>query len=193
MHSTFQAKAELRKIIKQKLSAISAGQFSAAGSYAAQQLHRIPCWGSFKSILAFSSMKDEMETQPIIETIEAAGKTVFIPQINGEDLVFCRIEKGGSNSDSGKPGSSRRALTLLPRDFPVLVLTPGLAFDRNLNRLGRGRSYYDRFFAGLDAAQRDFTAAGLCMDCQLVEEVPADYWDKKVDMLITESAIIFPS
>ena len=184
------SKSELRKKIKSRLAGIAAGQFSAAGSFAAQELKRIPGWDRYRSVLIFISKKDEMDTKPIMETIHAAGKSVFVPQINGDDLVFYRTEKGGSGQTG--QGCLNHAPTLLPGDFPALVLTPGLAFDRSFNRLGRGRSYYDRFFSKLDEAGSDYTAVGLCMTCQLVEAVPADTWDKMLDMLLTENALVLP-
>ena len=167
-------KQEIRKAVKSRLAAALPHQFTAAGKAAALLLPSIPGWDRFRSVLLFSSMKDEIDTRPIMETVHNAGKPLFIPTVTGETLVFYR-----------EPTADTAALAA--EDFPALVITPGLSFDRNLNRLGRGRSFYDRFFASLDAVQRDYTAMGICMDCQLVDEVPADPWDKKMDMLLTES------
>ena len=75
-------------------------------------------------------------------------------------------------------------------DFPTLVLTPGLAFDREGRRLGRGAGYYDRFFAELDKDSREYTALGLCMDFQIVEKVPVEPNDKKMDGLLTGTELI---
>ena len=179
------AKAELRNTIKSRIAAVPVQQLITAGSCAALLLPSIPGWERFRSVLLFSSMKDEIDTSPLIETIINAKKTVFIPQIEGEDMVFYQ-------AGHTCPGDGKNALALKPADFPALVITPGLAFDRNMIRLGRGRSFYDRFFTSLDAAHRDYTALGLCMDCQLADKIPADIWDKKMDMLLTESGLILP-
>ena len=174
------AKSELRKIVKSRLAALSREQIFTAGEFAANLLQQTPGWNTFCSVLAFISMKDEIDTRPILETILNEGKLLFVPRVEGEDLVF--YQTGQNNGNTGNP-----ALILKPTDFPALVITPGLAFDRNFNRLGRGRSFYDRFFTALDGESRDYTALGLCMDCQLVDKVPVDTWDKKIDMLLTES------
>ena len=175
------AKTELRNSIKSRLAAIPAQQFTAAGSSAALLLPAIPGWDTFRSVLAFFPMKDEIDTRPLMEIVLSTGKSLFVPQIKGETLVFCQIDQ------YNREPAEDLALTLKPADFPALVITPGLAFDRTMNRLGRGRSFYDRFLASLDAANREYTALGLCMECQLLDKIPAEPWDKKMDMLLTES------
>jgi 5-formyltetrahydrofolate cyclo-ligase len=66
-------------------------------------------------------------------------------------------------------------------DFPALIITPGLAFDRQGNRMGRGKGFYDRFFKGLKGLE--YKAAGLCMDFQVVHAVPVEQGDCKIDYL----------
>jgi 5-formyltetrahydrofolate cyclo-ligase len=75
-------------------------------------------------------------------------------------------------------------------DFPALIVVPGLGFDFRGNRLGRGRAYYDRFFArisqaGAFAAPAQFFALGYCAAVQLVPEVPADPWDRPMNGICT--------
>ena len=179
---TKKIKSELRKVIKSRLAAVLQQHLTATGNFAALMLSAIPGWDNFRSVLLFSSMKGkgEIDTMPVMETILNAKKSVFFPQIKREDLIFYRDTQ-----------TADAAGFLAAGDFPVLVITPGLAFDQNLNRLGRGRSFYDRFFAALDAAGRNYTALGLCMNCQLVEKIPVDPWDKKMDLLLTETGFIF--
>ena len=71
-----------------------------------------------------------------------------------------------------------------PEDGPALIATPALAFDRGGNRMGRGAGYYDRFFASLPP-QGDFFLCGFCLSVQIVDEVPMDTFDRKVNALCT--------
>ena len=71
-----------------------------------------------------------------------------------------------------------------------LVLVPGLAFDLQGNRLGRGAGYYDRFFTRLPS---DVPKIALAFDCQIVDLVPTDPHDMPVDMIITETGIHRPA
>ena len=175
-------KTELRKTVKFRLAAVAPQQFAAAGRKAAGELVRLSRWNEYRSVLVFISIKDEIDTRPIITAAFNSGKFVFAPKTDGDDPAFYQIGQNGSHTGG----------ILRPEDFPALVITPGLAFDRSLNRLGRGRSFYDRFFAAMDASKRNYTALGLCLDCQLFDEVPMDPWDKKLDMLLTESGFILP-
>ena len=175
------AKSELRTIIRSRLATLSQQQLTVAGEHAARQLSLIPGWDNYRSVLAFFSMKDEMDTQPLMETVLKTEKSLFVPRIEGELLVFYQINQDDT-------ANSSRILTA--DNFPALVITPGMAFDRRYYRMGRGRGYYDRFFAALDESGRNYTAIGLCMNCQLVDEVPAGTCDKKMDLLLTESGLI---
>jgi 5-formyltetrahydrofolate cyclo-ligase len=69
-----------------------------------------------------------------------------------------------------------------------LVVAPGLGFDKRGNRLGRGGSYYDRFFASerLRAARCGIGFAG-----QLVDEVPVTDHDVPVDFVVTDEGVCY--
>jgi 5-formyltetrahydrofolate cyclo-ligase len=65
-----------------------------------------------------------------------------------------------------------------------------LAFDREGNRLGRGKGYYDRFFAELDAEGYRYITIGFCMETQVVPRLPRESWDKKMNALCTAAEFI---
>jgi len=69
-----------------------------------------------------------------------------------------------------------------------VVIVPGLAFDREKNRLGRGKGFYDRFLKRLDKKTR---IVGVAFDFQLIPSIPAHPpRDEKVDLVVTESTCI---
>jgi 5-formyltetrahydrofolate cyclo-ligase len=149
-------------------------------------------------------MDDEIDTGPFFFKAEADGKSVFVPRIEGERLSFYRyIRPGGPRTALRQGGFGIREpepeTPLAPGDFPALVLTPGLAFDRWGCRLGRGRGFYDRFFAGLDAGclggppgrAHSYTAVGLCIGAQMVPEVPAEDHDKTMDLVLAGNSLFW--
>lgn len=62
-----------------------------------------------------------------------------------------------------------------------LILVPGLCFDRNGNRIGFGKGFYDSFLK----LNPNSLKIGLCPKECLLEKIPADEWDIRVDMVIT--------
>lgn len=67
-----------------------------------------------------------------------------------------------------------------------LVLVPGLGFDEQGNRLGRGRGFYDRF---LSHADFQGVTCAFALERQVVEHVPHDAHDVRVQMLVTEERV----
>ena len=60
-----------------------------------------------------------------------------------------------------------------------LVVVPGVAFSSDGKRLGRGKSFYDRFLPLVPRA----AFVGVCYPCQVVEQIPADPWDIGMDIV----------
>jgi 5-formyltetrahydrofolate cyclo-ligase len=189
----------LRNAIKARLSALLPEDFSTQGAAVAARLRESPYWDRYETLLLFLSLPREIDTRPLLDAALGAGKRIFAPRF----VRTGRIEKQGGTPGSlmfyrvcsaagpwalgpfgiREPGVLTGPLTAA--DFPALVIVPGMAFDPQGARLGRGGGYYDRFLAELDARGRDYRAIGLCMSCQLVEEVPVEKWDKKMDGVYT--------
>ena len=68
------------------------------------------------------------------------------------------------------------------------LIIPMLAFDSNLNRLGYGGGFYDRFIQKIEK-QNNCVKIGLALSCQKINKVPVDKYDKKMDFIITEKRI----
>ena len=67
-----------------------------------------------------------------------------------------------------------------------LILIPGLAFTPDGQRLGRGGGFYDRYLARLPARA---TKLGVCFQCQVVESLPSEAHDQRMDAIVTENGI----
>ncbi|MDR2773911.1 MAG: 5-formyltetrahydrofolate cyclo-ligase [Tannerella sp.] len=79
------------------------------------------------------------------------------------------------------PGPGNMPAKLIPAENIDLFIVPGIAFDRECNRLGRGKGFYDTFLSGTNKP-----AIGLCFGFQLKEHIPAEAHDRKMTMVITE-------
>lgn len=67
---------------------------------------------------------------------------------------------------------------------PKVFLVPGLGFTKNMQRIGRGKGFYDRYLVS-----RDCVKIGVCSEIQLVDEIPTDEFDVKMNFLITDKEI----
>jgi 5-formyltetrahydrofolate cyclo-ligase len=68
----------------------------------------------------------------------------------------------------------------------ALICVPGVAFTPGGARLGRGGGYYDRLLAGLGPG---IVTAGLSYSFQLIDRLPQEAWDRRLDLVFTESAV----
>jgi 5-formyltetrahydrofolate cyclo-ligase len=207
------SKPELRRELKNYLASLSPELFTREGERAAAFLAGHPLWGEYNTLLLFLSIKNEIDTGPLLEAALKADKKVFAPRIEGENLAFYRIfsssgpwregpfgirEPAAGSGRSGRPektaprrNASAPAL-LSPADFPALVIVPGLGFDLRGNRLGRGKGYYDRFLKALDREGLSFKAAGLCLEAQILPEIPAESQDRNMDLICAGTNISLP-
>src|SRR5690606_18813616 len=83
------------------------------------------------------------------------------------------------------PSPQARAVPLAEID---LILVPGLAFDTEGNRLGRGAGFYDRFLATREGAAPP--ACGVCFEAQLVDRIPTEPWDVPMNAVVTERRLV---
>lgn len=142
-----------------------------------------------QTILAFYSLPDEVNTHSLIDEWVAEGKTVFLPKVvDGEHMVWCRY-MGCQDLKEGafhimEPVTEGRFFCYTPditkEPSPCFILVPGVAFDSDGHRLGRGRGYYDRFLA----MHPEIYKIGVCFDFQKVPEVPVAENDISVDEVI---------
>ena len=73
--------------------------------------------------------------------------------------------------------------------YPDILLVPLVAYDNNLNRLGYGGGYYDRFIEKLEKTKK-IIKIGLAFSFQKISSIPIDQYDKRLDFIITEKKIL---
>jgi 5-formyltetrahydrofolate cyclo-ligase len=188
-----QTKNELRKTMKALLAALPPDQFTTEGERAAERLAETNVWKDSRRVLLYCSMPGEIAMRPLIKAAFRDGKEMYFPRTEGPLMRFYRVDSPDGPWTTGAFGIRESADCGGERLFrapvnvpdPFLVVTPGLAFDRAGRRLGRGGGYYDRFFAGLDASHAAYYAAGYCLGCQIVRDVPVENTDKRIGALCT--------
>ena len=73
--------------------------------------------------------------------------------------------------------------------YPDILLIPLVAFDKNLNRLGYGGGYYDRYIAKL-SKKKKIIKIGLALSVQKIDKLPINVYDQKLDYIVTNKYIV---
>lgn len=108
-------------------------------------------------VIAYEPLDDEPDITPILRELRAEDRLVLI------------------EGDHAAPSLSHDAVI-------ALALVPGRAFDKKGNRIGRGGGTFDRILADLDCPK-----FGIAFDCQIVDDIPADSHDIRMDGILSAS------
>ena len=139
-----------------------------------------PAFRAANIILLYHSLPDEVDTHEFIRKW-STEKQILLPVVAGNDLEL-RAYTGPTDLAVGAYGIEEPTGALFT-DYAAIdfIAVPGVAFDRRGNRLGRGKGYYDRLLPRIPSAYK----AGICFPFQIVEEVPAEPFDIRMDEIIT--------
>ena len=138
-----------------------------------------------ETIAVYAAQGSEAPTGSLIEYLSELGKTIAFPVVLGSQPLEFRsvsniklLEKGFMGI--AEPGND------CPAVDPDIIVTPMVAFDRSLNRLGQGAGHYDRTFEKHPDALR----VGLAWSVQETEAIPVEPHDVTLHMIVTESELI---
>lgn len=139
-----------------------------------------PAFRAANTVLLYHSLEDEVDTHAFIRKW-SCEKRILLPVVTGDDLEL-RIYTGPEDMKIGTYGIEEPIGEIFT-DYASIdfIAVPGVAFDPQGNRLGRGKGYYDRLLPRIPSACK----AGICFPFQLVEEVPAESFDSCMDVIIT--------
>lgn len=137
-------------------------------------------------IYTYVSVKNEVDTIMLMDHSFRNEKQVYVPKVNGGEMEFYEItdvteltpgffelyepDVAGKEPDYSKKG---------------LLIMPGIVFDKQLNRIGYGGGYYDKYLK----TDNSFFKIALAYEYQVLEAIEADEHDMKPDMIITENKI----
>ena len=192
-------KKALRAEIRARLAAIDGPQIEGKSQTLAELLFETPWWTAAQWVFVYIPMGGEVDTRYIVSRAYRERKQVAIPRMEGDDLAFYFYDGRTENLLPNQFGilepdpAWKLVDPFAPTGKRLLVLAPGLAFDRQGRRLGRGKGFYDRFLRGLRAAhppESDSWAVGLAFHEQLVDRVPVAGHDERLEGIVTDREVI---
>ena len=173
---------------RKRLMAIRDGISHERRTVAAQRICEVlqadPAYVGCDSLIAYAAMRSELDLSAVLTDALSDGKAVYLPRTAGREMEFYRI---------------RSPEELVPGDFGVrvpageeafdsasvvhpLLLLPGVAYDRDGNRMGYGGGYYDRYLEAHPELIPHTIAVGY--EEQLTEHLPVDAHDIKPARLL---------
>jgi 5-formyltetrahydrofolate cyclo-ligase len=177
-----ESKAELRKKIRAALEKISPAVRAVESVELCEGLE--PQLRIAHAILFFAPTPEELDIWPLLEKFLAAGKVCALPFYNSatKNYLARRVRNPAKDVSAGHFGIREPASSCpeVPLETFDLVLVPGLAFDWNGNRLGRGKGFYDRLLENVSGVK-----CGVARDFQLLEKIPAEPRDLRVNFIVT--------
>jgi len=174
----------LRRRMKETLSSLGKEYISGSSIHICEFLKKyIRSKDGVKDVFIYNSYGSEVKTDKIILFLSDGGFNVYLPIVRGDDMYAVAVNKD-TKYVIGDYGISEPLGEAYTGGFDMAV-TPMLAFDKDKNRMGKGKGYYDRFFASHDVKIK----VGLAFSAQETVSVYPESHDVPMDVIITEEGI----
>lgn len=180
------------KAMRRGLGPVCRAEIDAA---AAARVIALPEWEVAPIVLAYLSVREEVDTRGLVRAAWDAGKAVAAPRVTGPRmLAWYRVEPGDALEMSRMgieepPANDARLIEVGELPPTALALVPALAFDERGYRLGYGGGFYDAFLARFPGV-----SVGLARRATLVPSMGAfdalEPHDRAVDLVVSESRTI---
>ena len=169
-------KAELRKKILEKRRMVSN---PATAALVCEKASRLDAFQRAENIFLYLATGSELCTTRLLSIARRMGKKILLPRVlDGEIMEAALLDGQGL-----REGAFHIWEPVGPSVTNIdIAFVPGTVFDKNRNRIGYGKGYYDRFLQKHSGIYK----VGLAYDCQVVENITADPTDIPMDILLTE-------
>lgn len=178
------AKLALRKEIASRKKEHDRLELEDLSSKIMNHLEQTELFQSASCIALYHALPGEVQTKAFIEKWYKK-KRILLPLVVGDDLQL-HLYEGMSSVTVGSYGilEPKVESPIVAENEIDFIVVPGVAFDNQKNRMGRGKGFYDRLLSSLNIPK-----VGIAYNFQIVEKVPVEEFDKQMDYIITEDGI----
>ena len=180
-------KKELRTYIKRKREELALEDILDKSNRIANHIFEHPKFKNADEIYTYVSYNGEVDTIQIIKKALEEEKKVAVPKVIDDSMEFFYIYSMDQLS-VGKYGILEPNSKKKVEQLQGLMIVPGVAFDRQCNRCGYGKGYYDKYFQRLGG--NSIWKLALAYSFQIMPKIPTNELDIPVDEIITEDQII---
>ena len=168
--------------------ALPVGEQSRLSAEVCRRLVESAAFAAAGRVVAYAAVDGEIDPRAAVRDALARQVPVHYPRwVESSGLQF--VEDGGEGLVPGRGGvpEPQDGPLLSPRARGLVFLVPGVAFDPDGRRLGRGAGCYDRALAEYPDALR----IGLAYEFQLVPSLPEESWDVRMHAIATEARMLW--
>lgn len=186
-----ETKAEIRKRILELRRNLTEEDIVSKSDAILQNVLKTPEYEEAYNILLYADYNHEVMTRGIFESALLHKKRVYFPKtdILTNTMEFYQItsikQLAKGNMGILEPREDMRSRYIFNIKEDTLIILPGVAFDTFGYRIGYGKGFYDRYLIN----KRRLSTMALAFSCQIVEEIPKEEHDIKMDKIVTEEII----
>jgi 5-formyltetrahydrofolate cyclo-ligase len=183
-------KDALRRDAVRHLRALPSDVRARASAAVAARVWTLPEVAGARTLLLFASTDEEPDTDAIAAEAARRGIRIAYPRSLAERRLALHAVASPDALRRGRYGirePDERICKVVEVDRVDAALIPGLAWDRDGRRLGRGAGYYDRL---LGAPEWRAFRCGIFFADQEVPVVPAEAWDVPLHAVVTEREVM---
>lgn len=162
---------------------------SSASTEAVKRLITLPEFTNAESVILYYPIKNEADPTGLIDICRGLGKKVAFPKSNINDFsldFFCISSKNDLSVGAFNIPEPNEFLERLCPNERTLCIVPALLYSKDGHRLGYGKGFYDRFLSRFTGK-----SVGFALNAFVTELLPFDMYDEKLDIIVTESNIIY--
>ncbi len=148
------------------------------------QIEHMHTFKNAKTVMVYYPIHNEVDLRSLVHKY-ADEKTFLLPATTGKKKMEVRVYEKGAPLVKGRFGIPEPHTTAYTGPID-LIIVPGVAFDRECHRIGRGGGYYDRFLKNYKHSKK----IGVCYAFQLHKEISYQPWDIKMDRVVTPAETI---
>ena len=182
----YDAKVALRQAMLKTRNSLSREMLDKMSEMIQTRVLNMDEFTNAKTVAAYHPIGSEVNTLKILSSVLQLKKHLALPKVEDETKIIFSEVKDLENDLQVGTYKIKEPKNHCSRVNKIdLVLVPGIAWDEHGHRLGYGKGHYDRYLVNLQS-----TSVGLAYDFQVLENIPRERNDFRVNLIVTEKRVI---
>lgn len=173
-------KAELRKWVREQKKAARREELTRQSAMVCEKVMSLTPWREARTVLLYHPLPDEVDTLRLIDAALRESKVVLLPVVTGDEMELRCYEGDLQEGPFHILEPSLSSPPFYRYEEIDVAIVPGMGFDGQGHRLGRGKGYYDKFLSRCGTLYK----VGVCFSFQMFERIPHESHDILMDEVV---------